>query len=144
MRNSTNSTAKIRSSHRRCSVKKSVLKIVAKFTRKNLCQSLFFNKVPGLRPSKKWLRAPFLQNTSGQLLLKNNYQAFKNLFQNRRIVYCLALLCFCRKIVQKQSFRGVQFKRCSEKFRKIHRDHLCQSLFLIKLQALGLRIFQIF
>ena len=98
MRNSTNSTAKIRSSHRRCSVKKGVLKIVAKFTRKDLCQSLFFNKVPGLRPSKKWLRTPFLQNNSGQLLLKNNYQAFKNLFQNRRIVYCLALLCFCGKM----------------------------------------------
>ena len=144
MRNSTNSTAKIRSSHRRCSVKKGVLTNVAKFTGKNLGQSLFFNKVPGLRPSKKWLRTPFLQNTSWQSLLKNYYQAFKNLFQNRRIVYCLALLCFYRKIVQKQSFRDVLFKTCSEKFRKIHRNHLCQSLFLIKLQALNLKIFQIF
>ena len=144
MRNSTNSTGKIRSSHRRCSVKKVVLKNVAKFTGKNLCQSLFFNKVSGLRTSKKWLRTPFLQNTSEQLLLKNNYQAFKNLFQNRRIVYWLALLCFCRKIVQKQSFRDVLFKRRSEIFRKIHRNHLCRSLLLIKLQTLGHRIFQIF
>ena len=44
----------------------------------NLCQSLFFNKVAGLRPAKrdsdtgcfsekfaKFLRKPFLQNTSG-------------------------------------------------------------------------------
>ena len=31
----------------RCSVKKSVLKNFAKFTGKQLCQSLFFNKLPG-------------------------------------------------------------------------------------------------
>ena len=41
------------------------LKNFAKFTRKHLCQSLFFNKVAGL--SKK--ATPFLQNTSGWLLL---------------------------------------------------------------------------
>ena len=36
---------RLRSSHRRCSVKKGVLKErnFAKFTRKHLCQSLFFN-----------------------------------------------------------------------------------------------------
>ena len=39
-----------RSSHRRCSVKKSVLGNFAKFTGKHLCQSLFFNKVAGQRP----------------------------------------------------------------------------------------------
>ena len=53
-----------------------------KFTEKHLCQSLFFNKVLGLRPATllkkrlwhmcfpvnfvKFLRTPFLQNTSGQ------------------------------------------------------------------------------
>ena len=68
-----------RSSHRRCSVRKGVLRNVAKFTEKHLCQSLFFNKVAGLRPATllkkrlwhrcfpvnfaKILRAPFLQNT---------------------------------------------------------------------------------
>ena len=36
-----------RSSHQRCSVKKSVLKNFAKFTGKHLRQSLFFNKVAG-------------------------------------------------------------------------------------------------
>ena len=36
-----------RSSHRRCSVKKGVLRNFAKFTGKHLCQSLFFNKVAG-------------------------------------------------------------------------------------------------
>ena len=34
-----------RSSHLRCSKKKSVLTNLAKFTGKHLCQSLFFNKV---------------------------------------------------------------------------------------------------
>ena len=38
-----------RSSQRRCSIEKSVLKNSAKFTGKHLCQGLFFNKVSGLR-----------------------------------------------------------------------------------------------
>ena len=37
------------SRHRRCSVRKSVLKNFAKFTEKHLCQSLFFNEVAGLQ-----------------------------------------------------------------------------------------------
>ena len=38
-----------RSSHQRCSIKIGALKNIAKFTRKHLCQSLFFSKVTGLR-----------------------------------------------------------------------------------------------
>ena len=73
-----------RSSHQRCSIKIGVLKNLTKFTGKHLCQSLFFNKVAGLRPATllkkrlwhrcfpvnfaKFLRAPFSQNTSGRLL----------------------------------------------------------------------------
>ena len=37
-----------RSSHHRCSIKKCVLRNFTKFTGKNLCQGLFFNKVAGL------------------------------------------------------------------------------------------------
>ena len=37
-----------RSSHQRCSVRKSVLRNFAKFTGKHLCQNLIFNKVAGL------------------------------------------------------------------------------------------------
>ena len=78
--------SKLRNSHRRCSVIKDVLRNFAKFTRKHLCQSLFFNKVADLRPATllkkrlwyrcfpvnfaKLLRTPFSQNTSGRLLLK--------------------------------------------------------------------------
>ena len=77
---------KDRSSHRRCSVKKGVLRNFAKFTGKHLYQSLFFNKIAGLRSATllkkklwhrclpvnfaKFLRAPFLQNISRRLLLK--------------------------------------------------------------------------
>ena len=38
-----------RSSHRRCFVRKGALRNLAKFIGKHLCQSLFFNKVGGLR-----------------------------------------------------------------------------------------------
>ena len=38
----------LKSSHRRCSVKKSVLKKFGKFTGKRMCQRLFFSKVAGL------------------------------------------------------------------------------------------------
>ena len=41
----------IRSSHRRCSIKISVLKTFAKFTGKHLCRSLSLNKVAGLNPA---------------------------------------------------------------------------------------------
>ena len=74
-----------RSSHQRCSMKKGVLRNFPKFTGKHLCHSLFLNKVAGLSPAtllkkrlwnryfpvnfRKFLRAPFLQNTSGRLLL---------------------------------------------------------------------------
>ena len=55
--------------------KKGVLRNFTKFTGKHLCQSLFFNKVAGLRHRcflvnfVKFLRAPFLQNPSGRLVL---------------------------------------------------------------------------
>ena len=37
------------SSHQKCSMQKEVPRNFTKFTRKHLCQSLFFNKVTGLR-----------------------------------------------------------------------------------------------
>ena len=40
-----------RSSHRRCPTGKGVLRNFAKFTGKDLCQSLFFNKATDLRPA---------------------------------------------------------------------------------------------
>ena len=57
-----------------CSVKKVFFKNFAKYTEKHLCQSLFFNKVAGLRPAtllkkRPWYRcfpvnfAKFFKNT---------------------------------------------------------------------------------
>ena len=66
-------------SHRRYSVKKGVLRNFAKFTGKQLCQSIFFNKISLLkkRPWHGWfpvnfakfLRTPFSQNTFGRLFV---------------------------------------------------------------------------
>ena len=86
-----------RSNHRRCCVRKGVLRSFAKFTRKNLCQSLFLNKVAGLIPatllkkrlwcryfsinSAKFLRIPFLQNTSARLLQFLKYLTFRKAFK---------------------------------------------------------------
>ena len=45
------STIFFRSSHQRCSTKKSVLRNFAKFTGKHLRQSLFFNQVACMKPA---------------------------------------------------------------------------------------------
>ena len=71
-----------RSNRRRCSVRKGVLRNFTKFTRKHLCQSLFLLKkrfwhrcFP--KNFMKFLRTPFLQNTSRRLLL--NSEEFHNI-----------------------------------------------------------------
>ena len=72
-------------SYQRCLMKKGVIRNFTKFTGKYLSQSPFFNKVAGPRLATllkkrhwhrcfhvnfvKFLRTPFLQNTSGRLLL---------------------------------------------------------------------------
>ena len=61
-------TIKSRSSSWRCSVRKGVLRNLAKFTGKHLCESLYLNKVVGQSLYSKFLRKLFLQNTSGRLL----------------------------------------------------------------------------
>ena len=75
--------ATFRISNRKRSVRKDVLRNFAKFTGKHLCKSLFFNKVFNEVSLKKrlwhrcfpvnfekFLRTPFLQNTSGGLLMQ--------------------------------------------------------------------------
>ena len=82
--------------------KRSSLKF-RKFIRKHLCQSLFLSKVAGLRPATifkkrlwhrcfpakfvKFLRTPFLQNTSGRLLLHVVIHVVKKL--SCQIVYSI-------------------------------------------------------
>ena len=58
-------------------MKKGVLRNFSKFTGKYLCQSFFYNEAASLRPwhrcflvnFEKFLRTPFLQNSSGRLFL---------------------------------------------------------------------------
>ena len=91
-----------RSSHLRCSVKKDVLRNCAKFTGKHLCQSLFLNKVAGLRlwhrcfpvNFARFLRTPFLQNTSGRLLLSGISIFTKHRSSHRRYSVKKLLLKF--------------------------------------------------
>ena len=73
---SLNST-KYRSSQRRCPVRKGVLRNFAKFTGKQLCQSLFLNKVAGLRP------ATLLKNTLAQVFSCEYCEIYKTTFFHR-------------------------------------------------------------
>ena len=105
----------IRSSCRRCTVRKGVLKNSARFTGKRMCQSLFFNKVAGLRPwyrcfsvnFVKFLRTPFLENISGRLFLLRdfNFQIFSiNDFISPTIkdhnIKCICSKCFRESITK--------------------------------------------
>ena len=63
----------VRSSHPEVFCKKGVLRNFAKFTGKHLCQSLFFNKVAGLRPKacifiKKRLRHGYFHASFAEFL----------------------------------------------------------------------------
>ena len=61
------------------------LEILQNSQEKACARGSFFNRVVGLRSSKNFLRTTFLVTTfsqnTGRLLLKNNYQIFKNFFQ---------------------------------------------------------------
>ena len=107
-------------------MKKGVLKKFTKFIGKHLCQSLFFNKVAGLRPASlskktlwhrcfplnfvKFLRTPFLQNTSEELLL--------NL--SRRILMLIIVVCLLLFSLLFQSFLKV--------FTDLFLDRECRGL----------------
>ena len=79
-----------RSSRRRCSVRKDVLRNFAEYTGKHLCQSLFFNEGAGL------LQNTFFTEHSGRLLLTMfllflkkvfylHYQMITSFYNQRRI-----------------------------------------------------------
>ena len=102
-----------RSSQRRCSVRKGVLRNFAKFAGKHLYQSLFLLKLQTCNFIKKealaqvfsktfakFLRSPFLQNTSGKLLLNvgshladslipltQNHSTVEDLLETVNIIY---------------------------------------------------------
>ena len=66
-----------RNIHKRCSIRKAVLKNFVKFTGKHLCQSFFFNKVADLRPKA----CNFIKKeTLAQMLSCEFCKIFKNTF----------------------------------------------------------------
>ena len=87
-------------------MKKGALTNFTKFTGKHLCQSLHFNKVIGLKTATllkkklwhryfpvdfaKFLRTPYLQNTSGRLLLILLVACFplSEIFASKEIASC--------------------------------------------------------
>ena len=98
---------KDRSSHRRCSVRKLVLRNFTKFTGKHLCQSLLFNKVAGLShlqkldcSSKKkkptWFYLQNSLNLEEKKTALKTIRSFEELFilktHNLKMFYSLALL----------------------------------------------------
>ena len=112
-----------RSSHRRYSKKKGLLKNFAEFTGKYLSQSLFFNKVAGLRPATllkkrlwhkcfpmniaKILRTPILKNICERLLLVAAWRTTQKL--SRRDL--LILTCFTYINISVASFFSIFYLR---------------------------------
>ena len=97
-----------RSIHWMCSVKKDFLRNFAKFTGKHMCQGLFFNKVTSMRHATllrkrlwnrcfsvkftKFLRTPFLQNTSRRLLLVSGASSSINHSEHNKHFFIVCLL----------------------------------------------------
>ena len=78
----------------RCSMKKGVLKNFTKFTGKDLCQSLFFNKVAALRP------ATLLKNSLWHRCFPVNFVKFlRTLFLKEDLLWQMLLWTFFAKIV---------------------------------------------
>ena len=72
-----------RSSHGRCSVRKGILRNFAKFTRKLLCQGLFFNKVAG------WNLQPYQKRDSGTGVFLWILRNFANTFFTEQLRWLL-------------------------------------------------------
>ena len=89
-------------------MKKRVLRNFTKFRRKHLCQSLFFNKLAGLRHRcfpvhfAKFLRTPFLRNTSVRLLPESNFPHVVDLsFEKPLAKYCHISLHYHETVANK-------------------------------------------
>ena len=92
-------THTLRSSHRRCSLKKSVLRNFGKFTEKHLCQSPFFNKVAVLRHA-----ILLKKETLAQVFSCKFFEIFKNTFLYRTPLVAVSVHYF---LPGKESFRKV-------------------------------------
>ena len=121
-----------RSSHQKCSMQIGVLRNFTKFIGKHLCQSFFFNKVPGLRP------AILLKKRLWHRYFPMNFVRFLTTpFLLTPLV--VASIVWKMKGVtkfsdfRKQPSRGVLRKKFLKICRKFTGEHLCRSVISIKL-----------
>ena len=123
-----------RSSHQKCSIKKGVFKNFVKFTGIHLCQSLFFNKVAGLKPvtllkKRPWHRhfalnfAKFFKNTFFTEYLwtiafayhKNIHYHHHQLFSQKAHLWCLSVFNWVeqtKNTFKKSSFSDIKVYVC--------------------------------
>ena len=136
-----------RSSHRRCSVRKGVFSNFAKSTGRQLCQSLFFNKVTGLSPATllknrlrhrcfpvnftKFLRIPFLQNTSGRLLL-DSQNLITTFSSNFRIIFYIKS-CWSRTLTLQKRNCFICFNESPLKMVKNASYFILKALFVLNI-----------
>ena len=139
-----------RSSHRRFSIKKCVIRNFKKFTEKYLCQSLFLNKGVGLRP------ATLLKKRLQYRCFPVKFVKFlKHFFYRTPLVAASVLIQVIQKTVQlltlrlsqltlfskEQAQTGIRLKqplevfckkKCSQKIIKIHRKTPVPESFFAK------------
>ena len=146
----------INRTHRRCSVKKGILKNFANFTGKHLCWSFFFNKVAGIEYCEISRSLFWRTSANGCFYIKTNHTTYRHppntndifsmlaAFRNQKtwIIHITISVYFrlnsiCHVINQK--FRSSRPEVFCEKY-VLHNftifigKHLCSSPFLIKLQ----------
>ena len=111
--------------NQKCSVRKGVLRNFVKFTGKHLCQSLFFNKVVGVRASTlskkglwhgcfpadfaKFLGTLFLQNFCGRELLEFKQIESKNLLNHWKLFVMREMVSLKKRRSRSRS-RGHEWK----------------------------------
>ena len=122
-------TVKSRSSHWRCSVRKGVLRNFSTFTGKHLWGVPFLIKLGlSLQLYKKFLRTPFLQDTSGRLLLQihvtlcSTYLLNDKNYNTRFLTICFYKLSLVRLIYFCQ-FSDFKLQRNEAQTRNITPKH---------------------
>ena len=125
-----NNHYQFRRSPRRCSARKGVLINFAKLTGKNLRQSLFFNKVAGLKPTTLLKKKILVQVFSCKFckIYKNTF-FIEHVRTTASISYSYPILLRSSRL---QRFFEIGVRK---NFAILTGKHLCWCLFLIKLQA---------
>ena len=84
-----------RSRHQRCSIKQGVLKKFAKFTEGNLCRSVFFNKIAGLRP------VTLLKKIPTQVFFSELCEIFRSTFTEQHLRETASVCCDAAQVYMK-------------------------------------------